>query len=120
MWITKDGLRIITGSGIVLRSSRDPSQDMTYIDSIGIEIIDLSHSLALGQLAIIGQADSQRLQIYTYEDLTLVHEKPLPSAGLTKGNGKFVFYGNDGRIYVIIQAAEKCKMLFDYGIYIFD
>jgi hypothetical protein len=137
LWITSDGLKIITACGTVLRSSSDPALDMRYMGSLSEDgsIRWVGHSAAAGSIAVIPKYlnvwwDSspqldQEIRYYTTDFNIFRGKALLPSFVTESGNwqarGRWVFFNAAGtKQYVVVQADEASGMLYDYGALTID
>lgn len=126
LWITEDGLRIITRCGNAFRSSSDPLLDMTYngkLENWTGSIASLNHSIEAGKIASIktGSLTDTEIRFYNDDFLTEAGTAALPPFQTPGGDfvshGKFVFYNSAGtRVFAVVQADSSSALLNDFGI----
>ncbi len=125
LWITKDGLRIVTKCGNTFRSSPVQSEDMTYVGSLpGVSNVAFAdHSTQTAKILVIpsGTTNDTKLRIHDAAFLALAGEVPLPRfpAGSSDfpSHGRFVFHdAASSRAFVVVQADATSALILDSGI----
>jgi hypothetical protein len=145
IWISRDGLRILTGCGTAFRASPGSDDDMTYNGALEdvpsgdsypyrTDYRSIAHDAVNGKVYAIprdGRSYDETpeeveatFRTFSYEFLTLESTRSIPchEANTTAYTmyGRFVFASADGEhIYVIAQAANSA-LLNDWGLGVFD
>jgi chitinase len=125
LWMSDDGLRIITKCGTVFSASEVQSEDMIYqgvlLDLTTITWLD--HSSTIGDVAVVSNED-EAVRIFDYESLALEATVPLPTA-VSEGtayplHGRWVFYRSDGsEYYVLVRIDASAGVPFGEGVLTF-
>jgi hypothetical protein len=125
LWITADGLRIVTRCGNTFRSSPIQSEDMTYAGALpGVtNIVHANHSVQTHKILVIpaGTTNDRRVRFHDDAFLAFEQEVNLPTfpAGPSSypSHGRFVFHDAAGtRAFTIVQADPTSGLLLDSGV----
>ena len=135
LWISEDGLRIITRSGTTYRASEVQANDMTYAGTLS-EIGSLQwavHSVAAEQILAIPLEpafdplnEDIEIVIYNSEYLGLIDRLNLPEFQVGEGaflsHGRFVFFNSDGTRFAVVVKADETSGLVQnqFGIVLYD
>jgi hypothetical protein len=135
VWITKDGLRLVTGCGNTFRSSGHLANDMQFAGKLSHEqrIAWTAHSLSGNTLAVLpeytGSSSTprvdQEIHYYTQDTLAYRGKAVLPSFvtnGTTRGSrGRWLFYNAaETKQYVIVQADATATLPAAFGMVAID
>ncbi|MFN0241621.1 MAG: hypothetical protein ACKVWV_01900 [Planctomycetota bacterium] len=125
LWITADGLRILTKCGNTFRASPVQSEDMTYIGALpGVSgVAYANHSVQTNKILVIasGATNDRKLRIHDAAFLGFDGEVSLPTFPAGPGNfpshGRFVFHDAAGtRAFTVVQADPTSGLILDSGI----
>ena len=130
LWISEDGLWIVTRGGNVFDASAQVNQDMLYNCALSAlnRVEHLSHSGAVDKLIAIPGIDlispddeDQEVQIYDSISFNYERKVSLPMFKVNgrryPGHGRYVFFNREGNAYyVILQADESAGLANDFGI----
>lgn len=144
VWISEDGLRLMSACGTMFRASSDPKQDMTYNGRLdqglykltyGLTYYGMAHSLpaklifalpAVDQSRQISSIDKdipkQKILVFNYESLEFTRTVDLPQfanqSKLVDGNALYIFINSKGdQFHVVMQAAPGSGLLNDFGVW---
>jgi hypothetical protein len=132
LWFSDDGQRLFTGCGDTLRASSSRDQDMRYTGTLSNagHIQELSHSSSAQHVIAIPSGNffggdplaDTKLQLYHDAYLEYRGSKPLPpfvvDGQTVAAHGRFVFFDDSGRYYIVIQQADSSAGLqHDFAIF---
>lgn len=139
MWFSEDGQRLLSGCGVVLKTTESESTDLEYNGRLENTDNDsmfsaIQHSQAADRIFALElqryhyfQDDEagRRLRVYDYEFLTESNQILLPrlytQAGTFYTGGKYLFVNTSGtQVFVIVQAEEESESEQDFGLVVYD
>jgi hypothetical protein len=128
IWLTEDGMRMITGCGWIYRTSSIPSEDLQPNGSLLniIRVFWAEQASIPGVTAVLGMQDwsspgADKLRIYGDEYLQLLrtvslHPFPVGSSYYT-GYGQFAFWNaSETEVIVVEKVDDSAGLLSGYGI----
>lgn len=130
VWISKDGLRLLTACGNTFRAANDPSSDMNFAGKLSQE---QRITWALGATgsnmvlpAYTGALPRVDNEVHYYTPDAIYRGKALLPSYVTEGKtsasrGRWMFSNAvDSRQYVIVQADAASGIVADYGVVTID
>ena len=130
LWITTDGDRLFTGSGLILRLSENPEQDLTYGGYISDEGYLISYDESPGNNLIFSlystEEIAQKLFVYTLDYVEPVDTLNLPFFFIPESpyggktyysEGKYVFVNEDiNKVYILQKAEENYPVYNEWAM----
>ncbi|MGC2661365.1 MAG: BACON domain-containing protein [Bryobacteraceae bacterium] len=131
VWFSQDGSRVYAGNGVVVNSSTNSAEDMTYVSNVqaGYVLQALADSTTRAQVAYIMQLNSEATPPTDDMHVALLNSPSLTPAGslsltpFTVGStafaahGRFLFFRSDSsNLYVINQADPTSGLTNNYEI----
>jgi len=131
VWISMDGLRLVTACGNTFRASNDPQSDMRFAGRLPQEtrLTWAAHSQSENSIAVlpanstVPRTDNE-IHYYTHDSLLYRGKVVLPSfveGTSTLSLGRWLFFNADeSKEYVVVQADASSGIVDDFGVVTID
>jgi len=125
VWFSPDGSRIYNGCGTVVRYDVAPEQDMRYAGRFALPRVQSFSESPAGRIAAIPTDPENKVLLINgagyQEQGRLSIPEFVVGARTYRGNGRWVFFSNDGAaLHVVYQAETSSGLLNDFAVQTYE